>query len=869
MPFECPTGGSSPLAGLVASKSRCSTSMATARRFCASGPFAGVPVFVSRSTNYLLTSGMKYVDVQLLTGQHLYVAVDGTDMLGQPSVILYLRVHTYVDAVRIISCPIALLHYYMQLRENLRVYWSPEWVREEQCYEATALALQADFGDYNENTAAGTVYFSPELYFPSWVVEYRGVHFLRRHTPTVHRDCQGMDPQEARYRFCEELSTGLSAVNVHLYRLKRTKSEQFDSILLGIGPAGIDVFEPKQDNPRALLDGKIAQKQCSIYGVIDGTTATSNGETSIQSSDGKITSNGCDKIFPNLSNATGQRVSLVSDASSNTTSGIVSDKQQAPDDSENDNGELCHRQDRLNIPVNARSLSDPDLLEFDFSANGKVPLVHSDSARSEVSFVSRQTYADEEETSSTDGSGEVGEFCSTSQAVCSCAESVAADTTDRNNTKLKTASSNNSNNVEPVHCAVKNSAQIQHPILPSALATLEEKLRRCQLRTREQLALNVKNSLVDISDIRRRTLFNNADCQPTADRNCNLAQRAYMNWIPTGGMGSNKLASASAGTSSGGGCSSHFLHGSAIVSRTQSLQDSTSSYRHGGALGSGREISFSRLRAKHAVNLGLGQAVSISSSELLPSTIANRYQDSGCSSTSTHYCDACQEEHCEMPAIDLDRVKSMIQAQAADLPLIRALCSDQSLHSSSANCCSISELDSTGSSAAGQWSVPVSRRLSMAGNLDDDITGEYCCQEAMTADQQAAVSQFGTFEPPITGRPLSWHESFVQQQKKHRHLQLQKPPPTPPPQTTKATETVEVASASVSDCGSVSSLLQCQFLMPPPPPYHGDTSSSSSSCHLSLQKLHENSINDCYAGASSTAQMHVSLAPASLQSVVR
>ncbi|OUC43095.1 FERM protein [Trichinella nativa] len=354
MPFECPTGGSSPLAGLVASKSRCSTSMATARRFCASGPFAG-PVFVSRSTNYLLTSGMKYVDVQLLTGQHLYVAVDvrckvadifdcvcahigtqmprlfglcvrieneyrflelsqkfskctpknwsksggsGTDMLGQPSVILYLRVHTYVDAVRIISCPIALLHYYMQLRENLRVYWSPEWVREEQCYEATALALQADFGDYNENTAAGTVYFSPELYFPSWVVEYRGVHFLRRHTPTVHQDCQGMDPQEARYRFCEELSTGLSAVNVHLYRLKRTKSEQFDSILLGIGPTGIDVFEPKQDNPRALLDGKIAQKQCSIYGVIDGTTAISNGETLIQSSDGKITTNGCDKIFP-------------------------------------------------------------------------------------------------------------------------------------------------------------------------------------------------------------------------------------------------------------------------------------------------------------------------------------------------------------------------------------------------------------------------------------------------------------------------------------------------------------------------------------------------------------------------------------------
>ncbi|OUC43094.1 hypothetical protein D917_10017 [Trichinella nativa] len=685
--------------------------------------------------------------------------------------------------------------------------------------------------------------------------------------------------------------------------------------------------------------------------------------------------------FSNLSNATGQRVSLVSDASSNTTSGIVSDKQQAPDDSEIDNGELCHRQDRLNIPVNARSLSDPDLLEFDLSANGKVPLVHSDSARSEVSFVSRQTYADEEEASSTDGSGEVAEFCSTSQAVCSCADSVAADTTDRNNTKLKTASNSNSSNVEPVHCAVKNTAQIQHPILPSALATLEEKLRRCQLRTREQLALNVKNSLVDISDIRRRTLFNNADCQPTADRNCNLAKRAYMNWIPTGGMGSNKLASASAGScqdascsygstplhvdnsnsslpnyeqairqkaerqhgkrwttitcvdpfqheylrqrndqlrqplqqaqsepglgldarlsssigscamsdencrrpyknyaeckelnssaSSGGGCSSHFLHGSAIVSRTQSLQDSTSSYRHGGALGSGREISFSRLRAKHAVNLGLGQAVSISSSELLPSTIANRYQDSGCSSTSTHYCDACQEEHCEMPAIDLDRVKSMIQAQAADLPLIRALCSDQSLHSSSANCCSISELDSTGSSAAGQWSVPVSRRLSMAGNLDDDITGEYCCQEATTADQQAAVLQFGTFEPPITGRPLSWHESFVQQQKKHRHLQLQKPPPTPPPQTTKAAETVEVASASVSDCGSVSSLLQCQFLMPPPPPYHGDTSSSSSSCHLSLQKLHENSINDCYAGASSTAQMHVSLAPASLQSVVR
>ena len=69
----------------------------------------------------------------------------------------------------IYSCPVSLLHYYLQLRENLRLIWSDsDSVHQERCWDVATLAIQADFGDFNPAKHRGA-YFRPELYFPLWV----------------------------------------------------------------------------------------------------------------------------------------------------------------------------------------------------------------------------------------------------------------------------------------------------------------------------------------------------------------------------------------------------------------------------------------------------------------------------------------------------------------------------------------------------------------------------------------------------------------------------------------------------------------------------------------------------------------------------
>uniref|UniRef100_A0A5S6QWM4 FERM domain-containing protein n=1 Tax=Trichuris muris TaxID=70415 RepID=A0A5S6QWM4_TRIMR len=879
---------------------KCHPTSTNSRRFCSSsGSFVG-PVFVSRTTNYPLTAGMKYIDVQLLTGQHLYVAVDvrckagdifdcvcshigaqdallfglcirveneyrfleptqklakctpknwaksgglGTDMHGQPSVILYLRVYTYINAVRLIRCPVSLVHYYMQLRENVRSQWQELLVREERCYEVAALGLQADFGDYCDSLTENSAYFCPELYFPAWVVSSRGQHFLERHTPVIHRDLVGMDAHEARYRFCEDVSSGCCAVNCHLYRLMRSKGDPGESVLLAIAPTGLQLFENHSDNLRfpvatfpwariaklsfdrrkfllVSVDGqkltfftsndqkaryllhfcrmfhqnlmrlhdegrKDANAYCSDA-IIAATVDSANVATS---NNDKVNGNCCDKNLAIQANSVGQRVSLVSDASSNTTSGIVSDKQRAHDDSENDN--------------------EGDLELETSGDNGRPPLVHSDSARSDVSYASKGASTDSKEDadSPTAESGRGG-FVHCTNCLESDLPNVGKPSTYR---------------------AVRFCQD--YPILPSALTTLEQKLRNCHLtktsprepagqakmpsdmKLRSVLsateaamppfyqyrqALNMKGttaaslkkmicknellytlsgsstagpsvsfaegqsaSLLNLqsaaSTHNGSSLFGASQAQPLPDYEEAVMRQHGKRWTTitciepsvlsrmSGSLkGQLHQAQSEPGLGAGGhcnvlvqrppvyqkresvaqnGCSTsstsyltngsppteqctsyapasyglcntnfgnsatfansssidQLLHNSAtnnstLVSRTQSLQESKYHYRSAAAMLGAIPDRF----AVYGNNCGCASSCgtySLSSSEL---TSSKRPYREG----QTVYCDSCHEEHCSVEALDFNRVKSIIQGQAADLPLIRALCSDHTIRSS-------------------------------------------------------------------------------------------------------------------------------------------------------------------------------------------
>ena len=58
------------------------------------------------------------------------------------------------------------MQYYLQLRDNLLHY--NQSVSEEKCFLLAGLALQADFGNFDQEQHVGA-YFDPREFFPAWV----------------------------------------------------------------------------------------------------------------------------------------------------------------------------------------------------------------------------------------------------------------------------------------------------------------------------------------------------------------------------------------------------------------------------------------------------------------------------------------------------------------------------------------------------------------------------------------------------------------------------------------------------------------------------------------------------------------------------
>lgn len=204
---------------------------------------------------------------------------NGLNRDGTPASIFYLRVHTYVDCVTYINCPVSLLHYYLQLKDNVLQQWDAVRVAEERCFEVAACAMQADFGDYDQywpsevirksvkkkdsgvsvdathlgdqGTSSGTTVMSSEChvsfradqYFPRWMIETRGAAFLTRHAPAVHADLRGLSRHDAQLRFCRDAVRLPHPADVHRYGLQRHRRDETNSVTMGVTWRGLHFFE--------------------------------------------------------------------------------------------------------------------------------------------------------------------------------------------------------------------------------------------------------------------------------------------------------------------------------------------------------------------------------------------------------------------------------------------------------------------------------------------------------------------------------------------------------------------------------------------------------------------------------------------------
>nr|XP_011749373.1 FERM domain-containing protein 1 isoform X5 [Macaca nemestrina] len=173
--------------------------------------------------------------------------------------VAFLRVQHYVENGRVISDHRARHLYYCHLKE--RVLRSQCAHREEAYFLLAACALQADLGDHREPAHTGR-YFEPHSYFPQWITTKRGIDYILRHMPALHRERQGLSPKEAVLCFIQE-ACRLEDVPVHFFRLHKDKKEGHPTVILGLTLRGVHIYQGKKLEIQ--LDGLPAAQKLVYY----------------------------------------------------------------------------------------------------------------------------------------------------------------------------------------------------------------------------------------------------------------------------------------------------------------------------------------------------------------------------------------------------------------------------------------------------------------------------------------------------------------------------------------------------------------------------------------------------------------------------
>ncbi|XP_057669924.1 protein expanded [Diorhabda carinulata] len=262
----------------------------------------------------------------------------GLDANGRPALAFYFRVQFYVDSPLLLRDETTRHHYYLQLRLN-----ASSGAAGDHATHLAGLSLQADLGDYSETTT-----FRPEDYVSP---NMRGPAALRV-IEAAHRTHRGLSKNEARSRFIAEACQLQEPVNAHVFRLKASKSEPAPgSLLLAVCPRGLKVC-PENNPPSIFLWSSIGKlsferKKFEIRtGHEKLTLYTSSDEKSrLLLSLCKAAHQFSMAVAPRLNEAKreeeerqrwdcDQRVSVISSTSSNTTSGIVSDRVHSEDELE-------------------------------------------------------------------------------------------------------------------------------------------------------------------------------------------------------------------------------------------------------------------------------------------------------------------------------------------------------------------------------------------------------------------------------------------------------------------------------------------------------------------------------------------------------
>ncbi|KAI5623313.1 FERM domain-containing protein 6-like, partial [Silurus asotus] len=138
-------------------------------------------------------------------------------------IVLYLRIQYYIRNIHQIVDEKVCSLYCADLKN--KVLSSQCFEQEGLYFQLAAYALQADLGDWKEGVEP---YFSPQDYFPTWILIRRGCDYVVQHTPDLHRELKGMSAHDASLLFIDE-AYSLSDVPLTFYSMSKVRAQTWGS----------------------------------------------------------------------------------------------------------------------------------------------------------------------------------------------------------------------------------------------------------------------------------------------------------------------------------------------------------------------------------------------------------------------------------------------------------------------------------------------------------------------------------------------------------------------------------------------------------------------------------------------------------------
>lgn len=280
------------------------------------------------------------------------------DANGRPLLELHLVVQFHVESPLLLHDEVGRHLYFLQLRHNVR---SRDALPAEAHLLLTGLALQAEYGD--ADSYEDRDYFRVEEYAPQSLTGDWVAAAMR----ACHREHRGLSKSDAESRFIREVCLLPDTINSHRYRLKQSKSEpEPGTVWLLVTAKGIKIlpdngpisnfiwsaigklsfdrkkFEIRTDEGKTTLYSSSEEKCKYLFALCKEThqfsmkIAPKFNEILRKEEEERKICFGYSKSF-NLQynqNKSEQRISVISSTSSNTTSGIVSDRVQSEDELE-------------------------------------------------------------------------------------------------------------------------------------------------------------------------------------------------------------------------------------------------------------------------------------------------------------------------------------------------------------------------------------------------------------------------------------------------------------------------------------------------------------------------------------------------------